>query len=322
MYNEDQKLEYISFEATNSRTLTRYFNRIAPREEFYDKDIADMSEEELKESLLSLNIRSITSKGHLISLIRAYINWCIENKKTENKNVAYNIKPEDIDSKHAIKIQMLRSPEQIRYILNTVYNPDIYKYTNRAIQNKLVFWLIYCGLRITELSSLKKTDINYDKKIVINPVNRNAHYDINDEVVFLWERQTKQTYIEKGGVHNKNDVYYYELIENDFLFRPIKGNNTDTERKYSVSLLASIIIVIFRDYYEQTSEKLRISPENIRLSGAFYKLYLREINGEQITPDMMIVVLGLTPSSDSDLRLLTRKYFIDYEEWKSAFNYS
>lgn len=45
-----------------------------------------MNVEELRSALISLNIRSITSREQVLSLFKGYINWAVYNGKTSNEN--------------------------------------------------------------------------------------------------------------------------------------------------------------------------------------------------------------------------------------------
>lgn len=321
MFNENQKQEYIVYESANGDSLKRYFVRIEPKEKEYNKDIADMNIDELEDTVLYLGIRREDSIGHALSLMRGYINWAILNGKTANDSHINKIKPSKLTSKDAIIGQMLRSPEQVAYILDTVYNPNYYNQPSRATQNRLVFWLLYFGMKIDSLPYLKKTDIDYDNKTVKNPVNLDMFYEINDEVISLWKCQMTQTHIEKVSAHDKSNICYCEIIESDFLFHPIKNNKLNDDRMYNLSSLVYIVISIFDEYSKQTSSRLRVSPSNINLSGIFYKLYLRELNRETITPEVLSDALRLTSTNNNSLRLAMRKYYNDYTDWKEAFNF-
>lgn len=322
MYNEKQKQEYIDKEELNTVALTNYFKRLSKIEESYGKDIADMNAEELTAALSSLNIRSVISRGHFLTLMRKYIHWAVLSGKTHNEmNHINDIKPENIGTKYAIQTKMLRDPEQVRHILNTVYNPDFCVLPNRACRDKLIFWLLYCGLTTSEIQLLKKTDIDTTNKLVSRHEKRNEFVEVNNEVIELWKRHAKHTYIEKRGSYNENDIYFCELVDNDFLFRPLASKKVCSIKQITESLIFATVNNIYKEYDKMTSAKISVSPSSMRISGIFYKLYLEERSGKEITPEVINRYFNVEYSSAYDLSVKMRKYCIDFMDWKLAFGF-
>lgn len=321
MFNQEQKQEYINQqEEYNTTALTNYFKRLSKAEAYHNKDLADMNYEEIKSTLTSLNIRGVESRGHLVTLMKKYISWTITNGKTQNTiNHINNIRPEDISSRKAMQTQMIRDPEQIRHILNTVYNPDYYRLPNRACRDRLILWLLYCGVSVDEMPLLRKTDINVANKKVNLPENKFA--EINDEVINLWEQHTEHTCIEKRGAYNEKDIYYYEMVDNEYLFRILAGMKTNNNKLISKSMIVSTVVKIFKEYNKMTSLDILVSPISMKISGIFYKLHLEERTGTEITPEVLNRYFNVDYSSPYDLSVKMRKWRIDYEDWKLAFGF-
>lgn len=315
MYNSSQKEEYIAHEMINATTIRQYFLRISPIESLFEKDIADMNVEELKAALTSLNVRSLLGRRHLLNIMRGYVGWAIYNKKTANENKIDNIKPEDISSNYAVRTQMLKSPEQVENILNIVAEKDYDGEPNREIRDRLVYWLLYSGMNLEELNLLKKTDINFETKTVVSPVNSEKVYEINDTIAELWKEFASIFYIEDARGRTN------ELVDSDYLFRPLVRKNMENTRTFGVIQLGGITKNISKKYYEITGEYIMISPMNIQISGNFYRLYLLEESGIDITADVIIKYIGITLEDHTQKIKMVYRYRKDYENWKEAFGY-
>lgn len=317
MYNSDQKEEYIKYESKNEQSLTNYFKRIFENEKEYGKDIADMDEDELKSTLISLNIRREESRNHMLSLMRGYINWAKFSNKTNNNSSINNITPDVISSDNAIITQMLKSPKQVEHIINNSIKEDYYSQENRDSRDQLVLWLLYSGMTIEELQSLKKNDIDYVNKKV---KTKDDIYQVNDKILALCEKCSNIKYLEKTGTKSKSGIINYDLLDNEYLFRPIAGQKL-RDPMCKQTIFIAIIQKIFNNYYELTGEYIRVSPLNIKLSGIFYQLYEQEQMGTKITSEILAKYLKIEYSSKKELLIKIRKWKIDYDDWKLAFGY-
>lgn len=322
MYNAGQKQEYINHETINATGLRQYFERLSGIEELYGKDIADMSAEEARAALTSLNIRSITTRRHFISLVKAYIDWAIYNGKTRNDNKIATLKPEDIGSHYSVVTQMLKSPEQIEHILGTAFGSVYAEQENRQARDSLIFWLLYAGMTINELELLKKTDINYAEKTVASPIEKDVVHSVDDNIVSLWRKCCEITYIERVGTRWGKDIIQAKLAENDYLLRIIAGTKDNADRTFGVNQMSILITKIFRAYFEATGEYIVVTPSNIKLSGIFYRLYQYEKSGNEVTVEIFSEYLRLKYETRVEMMDKSKRFRVDYAEWKDAFGYN
>ena len=324
LYNESDKREYIEFESKNSDAIRRYFQRIHEKEKEYQKDIYDMSREELLDTITSLNIRREESRSHFISLMRGYITWARLYEKTKNENHINNITPESINSHGIIKIQMLKNPEQLQEILNN--RLDFVDYENRSKRDALIVWLLYCGLELEEIQVLAKDSLDYNSKIITTRTGKKITAD--DKIAGLWEHCAKMDYLEKknnraAAAVRKFDVSEYikqYLAENNYLFRPVSTNYYSNDF-IPLATLRACIYNIFQDDSSGEKNNPKISPSNIRNSGIFYRLYMLESSGVEITPAVVAENFYIDYKNKLELPLKTRKWRIDYDDWKYAFGY-
>lgn len=319
MYNEEQKQEYIDFENSNRDSLRRYFVRVASKENEYEKDIADMDVDELKDTILSLDIRREESRSHLISLLRGYINWAILNEKTECfRNAIDKITPENTNSHEVIRQTMIRNPEHMHELLQS--SLDYVDYENKSSRDSLVFWLLYCGIEIEKIPLLRKDSIDRDSETV--KTDDGQQYKVSDEVMELWDKCAEMTYLERKNSKsinakskNVNEYIKSWLIDNEYLFRPIEGNNPDKNRLCPLNTFRNIIANAFQD------KEKNIPARNLNYSGKFYQIYLLEKENGQVSMEAFAEKFGINYSSESELVQKTRKWRTDYENWKLAFGY-
>jgi len=321
MYNEETKKEYIDFEKKNPEAMRRYFQRISEKENEYNKDIYDMTKEELTDTITSLNIRREVSQSHFISLMRGYITWAKLYGKTNNENHINNITPESISSHEAIKNQMLKNPEHLQEILDNYM--DFVDYENRSKRDSLIFWLLYSGLELEEIQVLKKDDLNFESEIITTKDGKKINID--DKIVELWRHCSRMGYVEKKNTRaefafKKSNVSEYikcNLEENNYLFRPTVKNKS-TSDVIPLTTLRGIICNLFRDE-DDNSNEIKLSPINIKNSGIFYRLSLLESSGVKITLEIIAEKFYIDYKNKLELPLKTRKWRIDYDDWKRAF---
>jgi len=318
MFNDKQKQEYIDFEATNEGALKRYFVRIAPKEDEYSKDIIEMKLDEALDSLKSLKIRREESRGHLLSLLRGYRNWAFTNGKTKNKDVIGIITPESIGTDDAVKESMIGSPEHLQLIFDDPLDYEYYE--NKSKMSELLLRLLYEGMTLEEIRALKKTDISGANMI---KTIHSAEFIVSDDIARLWKQCAEMDHYEKKNgrstFSNKKDVNeytQYALVESVYLFRTIASSKSYPNTMMTLDSLRKIILAVF-----SACEKKTIPARNINYSGIFYKFLQTERAGKAVTPDTIAQYFRIPYNEQSNLHTMTRKWRIDYEDWKIAFGY-
>jgi len=319
MFNEPQKREYIEFEVTNEQALDRYFRRIAPKEKEYSKDIVDMKLDEALDTLMSLGIRREESRGHLLSLLKGYANWAFSKGKTKNKNVIGVLTPASIGTDDAVKESMIASPEHLKEILET--GLDYVDYESKSNMSELLLRLLFEGITLEEIQALKKTDIDEHNRI---KTIHGKEFTVSEDLAGLWKKCTKITSYEKknsraAGSKKKNINEFSELVlaDNEFLFRPVLSVSVNEKDMITLDSLRKIIVAVF-----YACERKTIPARNINYSGIFYKLLLLERQGTKLTPEIYAEYFRVAENSKNYLTNLTRKWRIDYEDWKIAFGYT
>jgi integrase len=319
IYNENLKQQYMEFDGANADSIKRYFVRIASKEFDYSKDIVEMTQDELIDTFKSLNIRREESRGHFLSLIKSYVNWAILNDKTQNGNAIARITPESIGTEEAVKDNMIKSPEHLQEILDDALDRE--NYENKSKMCDLLFWLLYQGIRLEEIQALKKDSIDFNTNTVTTILG--TEFSLSDDIARLWKECATITYYEKKNgksqyakSSNVSEYVKYDLVDNKYLFRSIVGNKVNTNTMMNFNQLRKLIAYVF-----DACEKKTIPARNINYSGIFYKLYLLEKEGHSITPEIIAKYFRIKYNASSNLPTVTRKWRIDFEDWKLAFDY-
>jgi hypothetical protein len=86
--------------------------------------------------------------------------------------------------------------------------------------------------------------------------------------------------------------------------------------KIGIDTLRKMVLAVFK-----AGEIPPVAVRNINTSGIFYKLYLSEKEGNEITPEVLAKFFRTNYDENSRLKNITRKWAIDFEDWKVAFGY-
>jgi hypothetical protein len=319
MFNEIQKQDYLAFEVTNDGNLKRYFVRIAPKETEYGIDLVDMNHQQVVDTLKSLNIRREESRGTLLSLLRGYANWCILNNKTTNENVINQVTPESLGSVETVADNMIGGPDHLNKIFEDALDYD--NYENKSKMSELLFRLLFEGITLEEIQSFTKKDINYDTNEI--KTIHGMTVKVSDDLARLWKECTTLTFYEKKNGRaeaskktNVNEYTKLDLVDNKYLFRTTVSNKVNDNDMITLDSLRKIILSVFT-----ALERATIPARNINYSGIFYKLYLLEQDGVEITPEIIAQYFRISHDENTRLAAVTRKWNIDFKDWKIAFGY-
>lgn len=319
MYNQEVKQQYIDMEKTNAGSLTRYFNRVASKEQEYLKDIMDMDQDELLDTLRSLKLRRESYRGHLLSLFRGYVNWARRNGLTTNANHINRITPESIASEEVTKETMIADSEHLDSILRNGLDYEYYE--NKSLITELLFRLLYEGIDLTEIQALRKNSIDYESHTVTTPDG--STFVLSDHIAQLWKKCADITFIEKkngkADMAKRANVMEYSqspLIANDYLFRTTESVYRNANDMCPLNTLRKKIISVF-----ESMDKPTVPARNIKASGIFNKMRQLELNGQEVTNQIVADLFRLKYSEDTYLSLITRNWRNDYSDWQIAFGY-
>ncbi len=195
-----------------------------------------------KDHLLGEKLQHTTIDRHLATL-RTFFRWLVEDGIL-TKNPAENVR--FLNPKRESPTQGFSDEE----VVQTLKVPDLHTRTG-SMHYAILMILFYCGLRRSELCSLKLNDIGLER----------GHYflrltgkgNVERIVVLLtpvWN--AIQHYLKMTGKKQGSD---------EFLFSPIRNNRTGESRK---SLDSSMVFYIVTKYAKLAGIKKRVSPHSCR----------------------------------------------------------
>ena len=315
MYNAEQKKEFIRQYARSGqliKTCEHVFTELETFEENAGADICTMDAKTLAplvEMIIGLRVRSRWRK---LGIIRDYVTWCCNH---HIENACDGMRDVVISGAEVMKTRMVANPIGLQRYLNDICDPESYETNDNVV--RVIFWLLYGGAEAKDLQHVRVSDVDMKNMVVrigLNdiPIYREAVPAFNNCLHLDRFAKTRSDIYE--------DRLYVTRSDGDILIRGTRG---------VPSLQTIRVNIISRRKNEEVKNKaLKISPERIRLSGLFYRIYEEEQNG--IEPDFAQVAKDFMDRREyntTDTKTLrdmmqktARAYREDYECWKLAFS--
>lgn len=318
IYNLDRKTAYIdaipsTIDERQKRNFENIFFTTSTVEKLFGKDISEMSLEQATRLLISQGFLSTSSMVTMISILRSYVQWCIDTKLVCSENAFDKLSINDIDNSEIIKSMLLGSPERLNNILETAFPPN--SDIEFQEQSQLIAQLLYLGLRQDFISSLKKNDICFNESCVIN--ERGEKIILNENILRLAKYCSQQTTLDRRD--SFAITRSYSLTDNDYLLRTTANKRSSGDDPISITIIYNRIASINDNYNKNTDDLIKLTTDRIYRSGLFYRLYELEQLGVEITREIVYKHFGMAFENMTTIYSETRKKILDYENWKKAF---
>lgn len=268
LYNEEFKNLFL-LEYHNPSTVQFYRNvlrNFADSEEYFEKDLAKFTTEEVVDSLKGMGISTQKSLEKNISIVNKYKDFAVLNGIIEFNDFSKTIYREelgDLVSKIHLKNQYFNSYEEFIEVFGDNVNPIIIN-----AQDRVAGILLYNGImgeELTELRSIKKEDINFEDNTIRIIRNGNEVY-INIPAehmkVVRDALEEKEYYSDNGMCDNIKAVL--NLNQNDYL---IRGARQCTNIEVNKNIIFRRIKMI-----GNIIEKPLLNTGRIYKSGLFHKI--------------------------------------------------
>lgn len=272
MYNESQKQEFITYFtqqlATKSAgTFYTVFNKAAPYEELYQKDIADMSYSELKVIFNRIVSLSYSNRKLTQWAVKSYISWAIEKGLSMNTENVMNLI--SADSSLLFSDNIIYSPKELVDICDELFD-DIAEQTLNLIP-RCVLYLEYMGFKIKDISKIKNDDLDILQHAVCGVKIYDEFYPA------LLTMQGVDSYIKKQARGT----------------RIMKVNNSENFIKLHHFSLAQEVSCRMNKV-KQVNPYLNITQYSVYYSGLLYAAYLEEKKSGNINK----ILKKVKPKSD------------------------
>lgn len=315
--NADRKEEFIkslNYSESSEKIVKRLFKKIQEVESVYNKDIAEMSLEELVQCVGKICGVKTNTVAKAVGHIRAYAAWCINNGFPANKDILTFKNYNDVRAYEFSK-SMVCSPLDLKQKLNQIYYPPEYKTTHCV--SRTYFWLLFMGLLPEECIKIQTTDVNLEaREIVFSGI----HYKIYIESVEDFKVCCNETEL----------IAKVRLSLSRFKDKKRKRLEGSTQllRLGDVATVKKMELKACRTYKENyvgEGNYCNLTSKRTLESGMYYRAYVKEVSGNfnvcnflasDIEKNMPIG--GVKPSAPITDRV--EEFKKEYNFWKQVFN--
>ena len=273
MYNSEQKQNFLNTITNDNsyRSFQRVFKAVQDMEEKFGKDICEMNVDELLTVLDFKTGVRITNTEQTMSLLRTYVDWCIQNGKTTSENNFDKISSSEVDKTRTCRAKYVKSPAEFEEMLSAVFgmNADYNETTEKP--NELMVRLCYTGLENDEVVLLEKSNVDYEAKTIKSPLY-DCVYHVSDKILALCRfcaEQDEILLLAKFGMRKE------KLCNNKYLLRnrvgALRGKTEDSPLN---KIVVSRKVKAFNDaYVESTGNYKAVSGDKLRESKMLYDIY-------------------------------------------------
>lgn len=322
MYNSGQKQSFLNT-ITNDNSYKSYqkvFKAVEDMEKKFGKDISEMNVDEV---LIVLDLKTGTRRttiSQYMSLLRTYVDWCIQNGKVSGENNFEKIDLNEIDKSRLYRSKYIKNPEEFESMVNLVFAHDFD--FNDTVDNpkELCVRLCYEGMEEEEIVNLKKTDIDYENGIIHSPLYEDIVYKVSDRILALCRYCSEMTEVEYPSLTRAARVE--SLCDNEFVIRARIGT---LRGKPADKPIQTVVIVRrikeFSDKYSEISDVYKnVTSSKLRESHMFYLIHCAQ-NKEQFIKDSVTNEMKLKNPDVKDRNIYEHILRIksSYEMWKEAF---
>lgn len=321
MYNSKQKIEFLNTITNDNsyKSFQRVFRAVESMEERFEKDVCQMNVDEILTIMDLKTGTRMTNTEQFMSLLRAYVDWCIQNGRTTSENNFEKIDASETDKSRIYKSKYIKNPEELENMISTVFCID-YNYKEDIDKPKeLCIRLCYEGLEDEEIVLLKKSDVDYENKVIRSPLYSDIIYKVSDKILELCDFCTHQEDVEYLG---KSGMRKERLCDNDFLLRQrigtLRGNPED--RPINKTLIVRRVKEFNDSFVEATGNYKSITASKLRESHLFYRAYTSDNPGVFIENEIRYEIEVKNPDiNDRQMRERLRQIKNTFKCWKDAF---
>lgn len=311
MYNSDRKQRFIDgyYRTLNTRNMIEtIFNRIEVFERKLGKDLCAFSMEEIANMVSELTTAKATTASGIISYIRAYAKWCMEQGFPDATLVLRRLKPDLTD---AIRRRRVQGPLQLQRFLNACFPPE--EAETADLVSRGFAWLAYIGVPGSDITGILVDDVDLSDWYVYIGDNR---YQIPAEARNVFQKLA--TLDSFNYTHSGYGTIRRKRIDNSYLLRTFKGT---VNRRVLDNALSDCV----NKANEEGKTDLRMNYTDLFRSGLYYRMYQEECVSPPISFQRYASVIsqstrGKQLPSASQRIVMERNLKKDYADWKKVFN--
>lgn len=311
MCRSSRKNEYIEYLLAGSKSqdkesyrvnLTNIFTNLESKvEEFYDKDICELSSIQAKAGLSLIGASSYSYLTNLIRLLSKYTDWCIEKGYHTGENVYQSLSYSDLELSSVKLNSLLGGYEHMCSYLDDLCGKlePAHKYN----VYRTVMWLYYFGVNFEEAQELTANDYKDGLLTVGNKVIDMSPYE---EVRKCIETTINQSYFWCGKRTLSYPPQSYILKRMSF-----KSNFKRTVWTRISNLRA--------EYTDNTGNNT-YSLTDIEKSGLFWRMKIcANEDDRNVILTEFIYKKYTNDDSKSKRRFMYKEILSDYKRWEDTY---
>ena len=310
MYNEEIKKRFLQESDSKNQSGSKIFllEQFAVYEDKFGKDIYQMSFDEIKDCVNSVEFLESGTLGNAIALIKSYAKWCAQNNIFDGcPGGIFAIMPKDVDPAIAISKIVFKDEDSLSTAISKVRTfSDGYPEVMATV-------LLWSGLTMPQVFRLRDEHINLETGVVLNEDGSEIIAELSP-----WALLKAQVYAgTKSGFRDSGNGPYEVVCDKSF-DSFIKRFCTTNSKSYGMRLTYNQIvagITRMRIAYEDLGYTQQFSSTNIRRSGALYRLWKLEQSGVNLEAPENRTLVESTYGA--------KKYYgiiWQYKNYKRAFN--
>lgn len=309
MYNPEVKERFLSeYTGNGSKSIEGRFQALGESEQLLSKDIAEMSKMEAISAINKLEFIELSSAESILSAIKGYVRWCIDNKVFDNAAGGFlQVALSDIDPSVSMSKMFFRDEHDFLYSMRKVREFD-------ELQNDVIALIFaWLGLSLDEALGIRDEDIDFEAQKI---------YDRHGTVLVPWISNEisdiLQQYQRMKSAIRQNGTTSYEVIKDlshdGFIKRVCSANSERLGTKIPPRQLVSAINKMNQKYVE-LGFKPRFSIQNAQRCGGLYRLWIMEQSGFAVDDKHNAGTVEEVYGSKQ-----YRKILWQYKHYKRAFN--
>lgn len=320
MYNADRKNRFIAESGISSKTgwAESVFNNTAIVESKLDKDIAEMTADEVGMAIISNDVMSATTTTNRIPLIVRYKKWCADQGF---KSVLIQSGDVQVDVSDGIRSTMVYSPSRLLEILEQAFPDDGRKNTPRCVYRSYM-WFAFSGLRPVEAVDVRIRDVDLRRRLVSY---NHRWYRIFEQSIPDIRTACELTVFEKPTPKG-NKIMVRPREDSD---RVLRGWSHSSGQRSPEHYVRHTLRTTIQSAFDEAGLK-GVSAQKVRKSGIFYDMLGREMKGldvkvafytlasDDFELDHRGVEVGLRQKHKAVHRVQLM-YEKDFQWWKRAF---
>lgn len=306
MYNQEIKERYIEVCSTSkfAELMERLFEKSSTCEDLLSKDVAEMSLEEAKNLLNTLDFYELATLESFVSGLKAYRKWC-ENERCfdELGNGFLKVQAKDAELSKNFSRMIFRDEADLMRSIRKVKELD------DGWPEPVVAALLWIGVEAKDIISLKDKDVDLENRIVYGSNGAVLAKGFSDEI-----HNVLNLFVKCNSGTRGTYTVIKDRSRDEFLKRFCAVNSPKMGKKLTYAQIAGAFDRMNTEY-ENKGYFPRFSVKNIFRSGALSRVFQLEQSGVDVfdksNAELVEVAYGFSKY---------RAIIWQYRCYKSAFN--